>query len=241
MGLLSLERVVHSQGFGSRKECRHLIVAGRIGLDGEPQSDADRLLDPAGRILNVDGAGWPWFQRLYLALNKPSGYECSRAPSGHPAIFDLLPDHFVRRGVQSAGRLDWDTRGLLLLSDDGDFLHEMTSPKKHLPKTYLAQTDRPLDAEQITQFREGVVLRDDPAAVKALSCRQVDEFRLELTIAEGKYHQVKRMIAATGNHCRALERVAVGDLRLENLDLAEGAWTYIDPRSIARKGRGQSP
>jgi 16S rRNA pseudouridine516 synthase len=234
MGLSALERIVHSQGFGSRKECRGLIAAGRISLDGELQLDADFLLDPAGRRLDVDGVGWPWFQRLYLALNKPSGYECSRAPSGHPAIFDLLPDHFVRRGVQSAGRLDWDTRGLLLLSDDGDFLHALTAPKRHLPKTYRALTARPLDADQLAQLRAGVVLRDDPAPVKALGCRQVDEFRLELTIGEGKYHQVKRMIAAAGNHCQALERVAVGDLRLEDLDLAEGAWTYIDPRSIAR-------
>ncbi len=234
MGYPSLEQIVQSQGFGSRKECRGLIAAGRVGLDGEPQKDADRTLDPEGHSLEIDGVRWPYFTRLYLALNKPAGYECSRAPSRHAAIFDLLPDHFVRRGVQSAGRLDWDTRGLLILSDDGDFLHALTAPKRHVPKTYRVLTARPLEPAHLEQLRAGVLLRDDPLPVKAVACHMLSDCELELTIMEGKYHQVKRMIAAVGNHCQTLERLAVGALRLADLDLAEGAWCYIDPKSIAR-------
>jgi 16S rRNA pseudouridine516 synthase len=165
---------------------------------------------------------------LYIALNKPPGYECSRKPSHHPGVLSLLPDQFTWRETQPVGRLDHDTTGLLLLSDDGAFIHAHTSPKRQVPKIYLATTRDPVTPELISGLLAGVQLDDEPAPIAVQSCRQVDEHRLEIVLTSGKYHQVKRMLAASGNHCDALRRTAIGSLQLDALGLAEGEWCFLD-------------
>ncbi len=245
---IPLERLLQSQGFGSRKECRDLIRAGLILVDGRRETKEDTLIPvPAGvcagvgpgvgadakeLALEVRGERWPYKEKLYLVMNKPRGYECSRNPVSHPSVFELLPPHFARRGVQPVGRLDWDTDGLLLLSDDGAFIHGQTAPKRHVPKTYLARCARPAEESLAAALRQGVVLRDDPDPVKALACRIVGHFEVELVLEEGKYHQVKRMIAAGGNHCEALTRVGIGGLTLPGLGLEPGEWRYLDPARL---------
>src|SRR3954454_6785957 len=155
---MHLETVLFSQGFGSRRQCRGIIAEGRVRLNGEvctdPHADVPVSLSPD---FEVDGRIWTYREKAYIALNKPAGYECSRDPQHHLSVFHLLPPQLVERGVQPVGRLDQDTTGLLLLSDDGAFVHAFTSPKRKVPKLYLATVRHPLDDAQLAKLLEGVL------------------------------------------------------------------------------------
>jgi 16S rRNA pseudouridine516 synthase len=129
--------------------------------------------------------------------------------------------------VQPVGRLDHDTTGLLLMSDDGPFIHAQSSPKRHVPKVYQATTHDPVTPELVEQLLAGVQLHDEPAPLAAVVCRQVGERQLEIVLEQGKYHQVKRMLAAAGNHCSALHRSAIGGLALAAFGITEGQWCYL--------------
>jgi len=159
-------------------------------------------------------------------LHKPAGYECSQKPKHHPSVLTLLPPPLRQRGLQPIGRLDEDTTGLLLLTDDGKLIHKLTSPKHHVPKVYEVTCKHPLAADAVPRLLAGVVLDDDPAPVAAAACEAVDETHLRLTLTEGKYHQVKRMVAAVGNRVEALHRSRFGPLALP-ADLAPGQWCWI--------------
>jgi 16S rRNA pseudouridine516 synthase len=143
-------------------------------------------------------------------------------------VLTLLPEQFSWREVQPVGRLDHDTTGLLLMSDDGAFIHAQSSPKKHIPKVYLASTAEPVNDALIAALLAGVQLHDEPAPLAAKICRQNAGQQLEIVLEQGKYHQVKRMLAAAGNHCAALQRTAIGQLTLAALGLNEGEWCYLD-------------
>ena len=138
-------------------------------------------------------------------------------------------------GIQPIGRLDQDTSGLLLMTDSGPLIHRLTNPKRHVPKTYVAGCARPIEAAQIDRMLAGVVLMDDPQPVQALSCEAPDERTLRLTLAEGKYHQVRRMIAAVGNHCETLHRSHFGTLTIPT-NLAPGQWRWLDAGERAAIG-----
>ena len=165
-------------------------------------------------------------------LNKPAGYECSRQPRDHPSVFSLLPETLLRRGVQCVGRLDQDTTGLLLFSDDGRFIHDHTSPKKQIGKTYQVSCKHPVTPELVGQLLSGVQLHDEPAPLRARQCRALTEYRLELVINEGKYHQVKRMLAAAGNRVESLHRCAIGGYVLP-VDLPVGEWKWLETNDLA--------
>lgn len=235
--LLSIDRILQGQGFGSRKGCRALVEMGAVTVDGQPCSDAAAAFAPTPALtLGVAGDVWPWRDKLYLALHKPADVECSHQPQHHRAVFSLLPPHFVARGVQCAGRLDADTTGLLLLSDDGPWLHGLASPRRHVPKTYHVTAKHPVTADLIAALLAGVQLHDEPAPLAALACLQLDEYQLSLTIDQGKYHQVKRMVAAAGNRVEWLHRVAVGKLVLGEGSLAGvavGEWRELDAAALA--------
>jgi len=230
--MLSLEKILQSQGFGSRKGCRALIAGGYVTVGGQSATDSSRSFDTAALEFAVNGETWLYREKLYLALNKPGDIECSRKPSYHPSVLTLFPEQFMERDLQPVGRLDHDTTGLLLLSDDGAFIHAQSSPKRHVPKVYRATTARPVTAALVDALKSGVQLIDEDAPLKALSCTALDEFRLEIILEQGKYHQVKRMLAAAGNHCAALERVAIGRLWLDDLALPPGGWTYLDAAQL---------
>ncbi len=231
---LSLDKILQSQGFGTRRECREMIQAGFVCVGGDPVSYYDAVFEPEGLEFSVHGEPWTYREKLYIALNKPPGYECSRKPSHHSGVMSLLPDSFLLRGVQAVGRLDHDTTGLLLLSDDGAFIHALSSPKRHVPKVYVATTAEPVTEALLAQLRSGVKLHDEPAPLKA-GVRQLDDHTLEMILEQGKYHQVKRMLAAAGNHCAALCRTAIGELTLESLGLADGEWCHVEPAQVVPK------
>jgi 16S rRNA pseudouridine516 synthase len=171
-------------------------------------------------------------------LHKPVGYECSQKPKEHKSVYSLLPKHLRQRGdsgsrdgVQCVGRLDQDTTGLLLLSDDGQFIHQYTSPKKQLGKVYSVTTKHAITPDFLEKLSTGVILKDamgdTPEPVNATNLLQTSSHTLNMTISEGRYHQVKRMIAAASNRCEALHRIAVGEYTLP-FDLAVGQWHYVE-------------
>lgn len=231
----ALERILQSQGWGTRRECRALVRAGRVQIEDAVCEDPFVELNADGLVLTVDGKPWPVHPVAYLMLNKPGGYECSQRPLHHSSVFELLPLPLVQRGVQSVGRLDEDTSGLLLFSDDGNFIHRMASPKWKVPKVYRVTTKHPVDAVQLAALQNGVQLHDEPVPIAALGCKPLDSHRLELTLAEGKYHQVKRMVAAAGNRVEALARIAIGGLQLPD-DLPLGGWRWLTPEDRVALG-----
>jgi 16S rRNA pseudouridine516 synthase len=228
-----LDRILQSQGFGTRKYCRQLIEDGEVTINGEVVRDIKASFDTNGLKLELFDEVWTYREHVYIALNKPAGYECSRKPSHHPPILDLLPEQMHWREVQTVGRLDHDTTGLLLLSDDGAFIHAQSSPKRHIPKLYVATTHAPVSEHLVQALKSGVQLHDEPAPLAATHCRQLSEHQLEIVLEQGKYHQVKRMLAAADNHCTALCRVAIGSLTLEALGLSEGEWMFLEAEHLA--------
>ncbi len=239
--MMQLQEILFSQGFGTRRVCAGLVQQGlvTVGEDRRACADPAERFDPAGLVFHVQGQRWHYHALAYLMLHKPAGFECSQKPGAHPSVYTLLPGPLRTRGggaaagVQAVGRLDHDTTGLLLLSDDGKFIHRMTSPRHHVPKVYEAQVKHPLDPRQVSRLLEGVVLDDDPRPVRAQACAALGERHLRLTLTEGKYHQVKRMVAAVGNRVESLHRSAVGALVLEPAELPPGRWRWLKPEEVA--------
>ncbi len=229
--LPTLAQVLFSQGFGTRRECEGLIAAGFVSLAGEVCDDPWREVDTEGLEFGVQGRLWPYREKALVMLHKPAGYECSQKPRHHPSVLSLLPAPLRTRGVQPVGRLDEDTTGLLLLTDDGALIHRLTSPRHHVPKVYEARCKHEVDEKQLAALRNGVVLDDDPTPVRAAEAQAEGTHGLRLTLTEGKYHQVKRMVAAAGNRVEALHRSAFGALQLP-ADLAPGQWRWTEPAQI---------
>lgn len=232
MSILTIDKILQSQGFGSRKFCRNLVDQGVVSCKGQPVAAWSESFETNGLDFGIAGVSYRFYTALYIAMNKPPACECSRKPSHHASVLSYLPEHFINRNVQPVGRLDHDTTGLLLLSDDGQFIHAQSSPKRHVPKLYQAGLARPCDQTLIDSLLAGVLLHDEPGPLKALECRQTGPQTLQLVIEQGKYHQVKRMIAAAGNHCASLERIAIGGLHLADLKLQAGQWCLLDESQL---------
>lgn len=224
---MKLVRALQSQGFGSRKGCVALVRAGAVEVNGEPCNNPETEVEPSGLVLTVDGAPWLFREKAYVMMHKPAGYECSRHPSHHSSVFDLLLLPLIQRGMQCVGRLDQDTTGLLLFSDDGQFIHRMISPKKGVAKVYRAICADPVNSAMLDALRTGVQLNDEPAPIAALACEAIDSHTLRLSLGEGKYHQVRRMIAATGNRVDRLHREAIGNYALP-ATLFPGQWRWLE-------------
>lgn len=237
MKTLSLERILQSQGFGSRKWCGELVKSGEVSIAGQIVIHPKATYATDNLQFTLFGETWHYREQVYLALHKPANYECSRKPSHHPGVLSLLPENFRLRDVQPVGRLDHDTTGLLLMSDDGAFIHTQSSPKYHVPKVYIATTAEAIRPQLIAHLLAGVKLHDDPQPCAAIYCEQLSEFELKIILEQGKYHQVKRMLAAAGNHCTALRRVQIGELTLASLGLAQGEWCYLNAAELVKLGK----
>ena len=240
---MQLQDILYSQGFGTRRICAGLVQQGYVQVDfGEGLVTCDDALQDVdvyeGLKYTVQGVLWPYHAKAYVLLHKPAGYECSHKPSAWPSLYTLLPPALRQRpqksavqGAQAVGRLDQDTTGMLVLTDDGPLIHRMSSPRHHVPKVYEVTTDDPLDDKQVQRLLEGVVLDDSPKPVKAAACVAVSEHHLRLTLTEGKYHQVKRMLAAVGNKVVGLHRSQIGAMPLP-ADLAPGQWRWISQEEL---------
>jgi 16S rRNA pseudouridine516 synthase len=203
-----------------------MVRRGRVAINGTLCEDPFVELDIDGLVFTVDGVDWPYAEFACLMLHKPLHYECSRKPKHHPGVLELLPVPLRERDVQPIGRLDEDTTGLLLITNDGQLNHQLSSAKRKVPKIYLATTKHPVEQELIDQLLAGVLLTDEPEPIAAAAAEKVDEHLLRLTLTSGKYHQVKRMVAAAGNRVEALHREAVGELQLP-ADLKPGEWRWL--------------
>lgn len=232
-----LSHILFSQGFGTRRLCAGLVWNGEVTINGEVVEEPDTEFETEGLRFTVNGLEWPVFDKALVLLNKPAGYECSQKPKHHPSVLSLLPLPLRERGVQPIGRLDEDTTGLLLLTDDGTLIHKLTSPKHHVPKVYEARCKHPLTPAMIEQLLAGVELKEPeskapakfqrpPEISKAEGAEIVDETLLRLTLVEGKYHQVKRMVAAVGNRVESLHRPQFGALTIP-ADLKPGEWRWV--------------
>ena len=246
---MRLDEILYTQGFGTRRVCAGLVQQGFVSVDGTPVDDPGADLDTEGLRFTVQGTPWEYHEKAYLMLHKPAGTECSQKPSTYPSIYTLLPSPLRTRpnkgavqGVQAIGRLDQDTTGLLLLTDDGQFIHRMGSPKHHVPKVYEVTTKHPVDESQVARLLAGVVLDDDPKPVRAAACEVAGPLHLRLTLTEGKYHQVKRMLAAVGNRVEGLHRSRIGALALP-ASLAPGEWCWLQHTEVEalRNARASQP
>ena len=237
---MRLSQILFSQGFGARRECEGLILGGQVSLAGAVCDDPFFEVEPEGLNFAVRGEPWPYRAKALVLLHKPTGYECSQKPKHHPSVMSLLPLPLRVRGLQPVGRLDEDTTGLLLMTDDGALIHRLTSPKKHVPKVYEISTTEPVTDRQIDALRFGVILHDDPLPVRAAAVERSSEHALRMTLLDGQYHQVKRMLAAAGNTVRALHRSDYGGLSLP-ADLAPGQWRWLDGPAVLFTYPGADP
>lgn len=236
---MQLQDILFSQGFGTRRVCAGLIQQGLVSVADVVHADATADVETAGLRFSVQGRDWEFHDKAYVLLHKPAGTECSQKPSTYPSVYTLLPAPLRQRpqkgavqGVQAVGRLDQDTTGLLLLTDDGQFIHRMNSPRHHVPKVYEVTTKHALDASQVERLLQGVVLDDDPRPVRAAACEIAGDHHLRLTLTEGKYHQVKRMLAAVSNRVEGLHRSRIGALSLP-AELAPGQWRWLGEAEVA--------
>ncbi|MDH0868261.1 16S rRNA pseudouridine(516) synthase [Mitsuaria sp. GD03876] len=227
-----IAQILFTQGFGTRRHCAALVDHGLVTVAGEVVEDPRQAFDTAGLVFEVEGQSWPYHEKALILLHKPAGYECSRKPSHHPSVFSLLPEPVRNRDIQPVGRLDEDTTGLLLLTDDGPLQHKLTSPKYHVPKLYQAVCKAEVDEAQLRKLVEGVLLEErNPKLaaepVNAVRAERLADGRLQMALTEGRYHQAKRMVAAVGNRVLALHRQRIGALDLP-ADLKEGGWMWLD-------------
>lgn len=212
--LKTLERVLSKAGLGSRTEARSWIAAGRVSVGGRIVRNPDAWVDLERDRVEFDGKPLASEERTYLLLHKPAGYITTyRDPQGRPTIYDLLPDR--DRYLFSIGRLDLDSSGLLILTNDTQLAEELTNPRYHVPKTYLVTASRPLTDGEIDRLRAGIELDDGPT--RPATVDRIDESAFEITITEGRNRQVRRMVEALDAMVITLVRTAVGTLRIGDL------------------------
>lgn len=232
-----VDKLLSSMGYGSRTEMARMAKAGGITLDAAPLLDVTKRIPVTPDLparMKVDGAALDPLAGLVILLNKPLGMTCSHKEDG-PLVYDILPARWRRRdpAISTIGRLDKQTSGLLLLTDDGDLLHRIISPKRHIKKTYRAKLARPLNGTEGALFASGrLMLEGDDKPLAPAELDVVSETEALLSVTEGRYHQVRRMFAATGNHVEALHRERLGGLSLPE-DLAPGQWELLSEEDIA--------
>jgi 16S rRNA pseudouridine516 synthase len=235
---LRLDRLLANLGYGSRKEVQQMAKAGWVTLDGAAITSTDRhvkITPDLPQRLHLQGQPIDPPPGMALMMHKPLGVTCSRKEAG-PLVYDFLPLRWRRRepALSTIGRLDKETSGLLLFADDGDLLHRVISPKKHVAKQYVATLDRPLTGEEAALFASGtLMLENDDKPLLPAELEPLTPTTARVTIHEGRYHQVRRMFAAIGNHVAALHRDCIGGLALP-ADMTPGAYQVLGAAEIDR-------
>ena len=234
---MRIDRLLANMGYGSRREIQQLAYSGRMNLDGEPLDDAGVRVAVTPDLptrMSVDGQALDPPPGLILMLHKPLGITCSRKDVGR-VVYDLLPERWRRRepAISTIGRLDKETSGLLLMTDDGALLHRIIAPKSHVTKRYRVDLARPLKGDETALFGAGgLMLESEDKPLLPAAFEQLSDRSGFLTLHEGRYHQVRRMFAAIGNHVEALHRDQIGALSLPD-DFAAGHWRLLNEADVA--------
>ncbi len=230
-----LDKLIASTGRWSRREAKEMIRAGRVLVDGRPAAGPEDRADPRVNAITVDGEPLDWRLFTYIMLHKPAGLLSATEDARQRTVLDLLPPELRRRGLFPVGRLDRDTEGLLLLTNDGDLAHRLLSPKKHVEKIYYARLDAPLGEEDRAAFARGLVLEDGlrclPASLELLG----DGREARIGLREGKFHQIKRMTASRGAKVLYLKRLSMGPLELDPA-LPKGAYRALTEEEVREIG-----
>jgi len=238
MALVRLDKFLANMGVGTRSEVKNLIKSKKITIDDVIVTSPDMKIDLEHNIVKANGIVVSYIEYEYYMLNKPAGVISATEDKHCSTIIDLIKDS-NKKDLFPVGRLDKDTEGLLLITNDGALAHDLLSPKKHIPKTYYAKVAGHMDAAVINAYKEGVDIGEDkptlPAELKILNSNEVSE--IELTIYEGKFHQVKRMFEAVGSKVLYLKRISMGNLQLDNsLELGEYRALTLDELKTLKEG-----
>ncbi|WP_404404431.1 pseudouridine synthase [Jeotgalibacillus malaysiensis] len=214
---MRLDKLLSNMGYGSRKEMKKWLKSGSVTVDGKPVKDGKHQVDPEKQTVSVNGEEVHYREFIYLMMNKPQGVISATEDGMHETVIDLIDPEYHLFEPFPVGRLDKDTEGFLLLTNDGGLSHDLLSPKKHVAKTYFARINGNVTEDDIRAFKEGVTLDDGyktkPGELVILSAGETSE--IELTITEGKFHQVKRMFQAVGKEVTFLKRLSMGPLELD--------------------------
>lgn len=214
-----IDKIIASQGLYSRSDVKYLVSRKRVAIDGEVVRSSSQKADPEKNVITIDGRPLTVKKQIYLMLHKPKGYVSATEDKEHQTVLALVPSEFKGRDLFPAGRLDKDTTGLMIITDDGVLAHNILSPRKHVQKVYGVELDIPVTEEMQKGFAAGVELND--GLCKEASLIITGERTAEVTLREGRYHQIKRMFGCYGAKVVELHRIAMGDLYLPD-DLAEG-------------------
>lgn len=237
MPLIRLDKFICDQGLGGRKEVRQIIKAGRVRLNGVTASAPDMKFDPESALVELDGSVLGYAKFRYYMMDKPTGVLTATRDGRQKTVLDLVTPEMRRMGLFPVGRLDKDTSGLLLLTNDGNFAHRVISPKSEVEKLYYAKVDGSPDADDCLAFERGIVLADGtrclPAKLELLGASDCI-----VRVMEGKYHQVKRMLAARGKPVLELRRLAVGGLELDPA-LGPGGFRELTNEDLCRVFMGR--
>lgn len=228
---MRLDKLLSFCGFGSRNEVRKLLRQGIVTVDGEAARDHGMQVKPEEQQIEVNGEAVRYREHVYILLNKPEGVISATGDRWHETVLDLLEGAYSERELFPAGRLDRDTTGLLLLTDDGPLAHDLLSPKKHVEKVYTVVLDNPADAADVQAFGTGIDLGDFTSKPARLTILEGNEAEVALT--EGKFHQVKRMFEARGKTVLKLHRKSMGPLVLDDT-LAPGDWRELTEEEVAK-------
>ncbi len=225
-----LDKIISATGKKSRREVKILVKQGRILVDGVPAATAEMKVDPAVSEILLDGEDIGYQRFTYIMLHKPAGVLSAVEDKRQKTVLDLLPEELQKRGLSPVGRLDKDTEGLLLLTNDGDLTHHLLSPKHHVDKVYYAKVEGMLEQADCAAFASGMTLEDGlecmPAGLEILSSNEA-----LVTLQEGKFHQVKRMLAARGKPVVYLKRLSMGSLRLDE-SLQPGCFRHLTEEEV---------
>lgn len=230
-----LDKLLAATGRWSRREAKALVREGRVLVDGVPALRAEDKVDPDRSMVLVDGGDIGYARHVYVMLHKPAGVLSATEDPRQETVLDLLPPELKKRGLFPVGRLDKDTEGLLLLTDDGDLAHRLLSPKKHVDKVYQARLDRSLGEADRDAFARGILLEDGYRCMAAELELLGDGTEVRIVLREGKFHQVKRMTAARGSQVLSLKRLRMGPLVLDEA-LAPGQWRRLTPAEVQALG-----
>ena len=225
------DKFLSNSGLGSRKEIKALIKSGAVLVNGKPLKDSSAQLDEANDTVTVNGEKIEYKEFIYLMLNKPAGYVSAVFDKKLPVVTELVPEEYAHFDVFPVGRLDIDTEGLLILTNDGALTHRLLSPKKHVDKTYYVISEKQPDEKTIELFKEGVVLDDGYKTMSAHLEILPSGRQSLLTIQEGKFHQVKRMFEAADNKVEYLKRIKMGSLSLDE-NLPKGEIRELTPEEV---------